>query len=377
VSDLLLCGGGHAHLFVLDALARARSAGVRVTLVSPQRRHLYSGMLPGLIGGRYTEDEVSLDLAQLAAAAGAQFVESPVTAFSAADRVVTTADGRVLHGDVVSLAIGSLATGPDVPGVAMHALTAKPIQQALAIAPALDAAAAAARGPVRVVVVGGGAAGCELAWAACARLRARGREVQATIVEHAATLLADRRPGVQRAAMAACARLGVAVLTRSAVQEMTAYDVGLTDGRRVPADLALWVAGSRAAPLLAASGLACDARGYVQVDAALRSVSHPQVFAAGDAATPIRWPATPKAGVYAVRAGPILAANLLAAAQGATPAATWAPQREFLALLNTGDGRAILSWRSLVAEGAWAMRLKDRIDRGFLARFQALGAPSR
>ncbi|HRH85461.1 MAG TPA: hypothetical protein PLO41_01320, partial [Rubrivivax sp.] len=124
--------------------------------------------------------------------------------------------------------------------------------------------------------------------------------------------------------------------------------------------------------------LAVDDRGFVRIDGQLRSVSHPQVFASGDCAS---WPghALPKAGVHAVRMGPVLAGNLRAALLGPADAGApkaHRPQRHFLALLATGDGRAIASRGPFGAEGAWAWRWKDRIDRRFLRQFELLPSAS-
>lgn len=374
MTSVLLCGGGHAQLFVLEALAQARPGGATVTLISARRLHAYSGMLPGMIGGRYAEAEISVDLAALALAAGANFVEGEISGFAAGTRTVSLRDGRQFSGDLVSLAVGSTVAGLELPGVREFACMVKPIERALAIGPALDAASARADGLVHVVVVGGGAAGCELAWAARARLAAQRRPARVTIVEHGASVLADRRATVRRAAIVASDRLGVAIETRAVVASVGRDAVTLQDARVLPADVCIWAAGSRALPWLLESGLTCDAHGYVQVDAELRALHHDGIYAAGDTAAPILAPSTPKAGVYAVRAGPILAANLLATIRGAAPAAQWMPQRDFLALLNTGDGRAILSWRRIVLKGRWVMRLKDRIDQGFLQRFRSIGA---
>jgi NADH dehydrogenase FAD-containing subunit len=122
---------------------------------------------------------------------------------------------------------------------------------------------------------------------------------------------------------------------------------------------------------LEASGLACDVEGFVSVDACLRSVSHPFVFAAGDCATRVDAP-RPRSGVYAVRSGPPLARNLRRVIAGATPA-TYQPQRVALALISLGDRRAVVSRPPWSAEGAWAWYWKDRIDRGFVARYRSAG----
>ena len=110
------------------------------------------------------------------------------------------------------------------------------------------------------------------------------------------------------------------------------------------------------------------------VDDHLRSISAAHVFAAGDCATLDSAPRTAKAGVYAVRMGPLLARALAAAVQGAPPPERFEPQARWLALVNTGDGRAIASYGPFAVEGAWAMRWKDRIDEAFIRRFAALEA---
>jgi NADH dehydrogenase FAD-containing subunit len=141
-------------------------------------------------------------------------------------------------------------------------------------------------------------------------------------------------------------------------------------------DIVLWATGAEAHAWqqepASRSGLAVDEAGFVRIDEYLRSLSHPEVFAAGDCA---RWAGAglPKAGVYAVRMGPVLANNLRAALGAPAMALKpYRPQQHFLALLATADGRAIASRGALAAEGHWAWRWKDRIDRRFVAQFSNL-----
>ena len=91
----------------------------------------------------------------------------------------------------------------------------------------------------------------------------------------------------------------------------------------------------------------------------------------GDCATLRDWPATPKAGVYAVRQGPYIADNLRRAVAG-RPLRRYRPQPDFLTLLNLGDGKALGAKWGRSFEGRWVMRLKDRIDRKFMRMFQVL-----
>lgn len=372
-THLVLAGGGHAHLFVLEGIARGRfPPGTRVTLVASQRRHAYSGMVPGLVGGTYGAEEILLDLEALARAAGAAFLEDRVVALDAASREVVLAGGARLGYDLLSLAIGSGTAGVHRPGVRELALFLKPIDCTLAIVPALERAVERSEttGPA-VTIVGAGAAGVELAFAIRARLRRLNRPTApVTLLDGGDRILADRSDSCRRLAETALAEAGVGVVLGSDVTAVEAGRLRLPSGATVRADVVVWATGPSAPDLFAGAGLATDRAGYLLVDRQLRSVTRPEIFAAGDAASLERHPGLPRAGVYAVREGPVLRDNLAAAAAGRPPRRRFRPQRRFLALLNTGDGQAILSYGTLALRGRWAMALKDRIDRRFVGRFR-------
>lgn len=373
VRRLVLLGAGHAHLFVLEALARGAFPGTEVTLVAPVRHQAYSGMVPGMIAGRYRADELSFDLAAIARSTGARHVPLAGRRILPDARRVELADGSLAAYDVLSVATGSTVSGLDLPGVAEQALLVRPIDRAGAIVPALARALAAEQDPT-VVVVGAGGAGIEIALAVRARLRLMAGPAAGavTLLEVERRLFAGRTPRIARSAERALARNGVALRLGAEIASAGAQAVRLTDGSELPARVLVWAGGAAATDLLRTSRLALDPQGFLLVDDRLRSLSDQRIFAAGDAATLARWPETPKAGVYAVREGPVLCANLAAVCRGAEPPRAYSPQRRFLALLNTGDGRAILSYGRFAASGRWAMTLKDRIDRAFMRRFKAL-----
>ena len=149
----------------------------------------------------------------------------------------------------------------------------------------------------------------------------------------------------------------------------------LDSGERIALQAVIWVSGSAAQPIFRNSGLPTDDRGFVRVRSTLQVEGEDNLFAAGDCATMIDYPAMPKAGVYAVRQGPVIVDNLLASLTG-IPLRSYRPQREFLTLLNLGDGHAVgVKW-GMSFQGRWVMRWKDRIDRRFIRRFQKLLGPT-
>jgi selenide,water dikinase len=390
---LVLAGLGHAHLFVLEAAARGRLAGVDVTVCTGDDAHVYSGMVPGWIRDRYVRAELALDVDALCRRAGATRVPHHVTGVDPRARIVRLADGGSVAFDLCSIAVGSRPAGlTAVPGAAEHALALKPLANVAQLRDRLDRLAASGRGAV--TVVGGGLAGLEVAFAVRARLAARAdaargdaaRWPDARPARLAVTVLAREpqllpsRPRLARRVGRALARHGIVALGDAEVTRVEAGAVHLADGRRVASDLTLWATGAAAPAWLAETGLATDARGCLLVDGHLRAVavagaaSGPwtAVFAAGDCATPLAAPATEKAGVYAVRMGPVLARTLAAAAAGRALPAPYVPQRRFLTLVDTGDGRAIASRGRWTAEGRWVAWWKDRLDRGFVQRFERL-----
>jgi pyridine nucleotide-disulfide oxidoreductase family protein len=359
---LVLAGGGHAHLQVLGALARAPLAGWQVDLVTPHPSVVYSGMLPGWLAGHYTLDQCTIDLRPLAARAGVALQPGSIRALDAGARMLTLEDGTVRAFDLLSLNTGSAP--PDASPAFGATTSLRPIERFVAGADALMATIATRCTPVRVVIAGAGAGGVELALA----LRHRGmREgwshLHVTLLGTGPEPMASAPPRVRRRVAGALRRMSVAWRGNTRLLRAEPGVARLADGTTLPCDACWLVTGPRASPWLAQSGLALDAEGFAQVDATLRSVSHPHVFAAGDIASHPARP--PRSGVYAVRAGQALARNLPRVARG-EPAHPWEPQARALYLVSTGGRRVIATWGHWSTEGAWAWHWKDWIDRRFV-----------
>lgn len=364
--DLVLIGGGHSHVGVLRAFMMRPEPGLRLTLIAKELEAPYSGMLPGFVAGMYTREDAHIDLLPLAQAAGARLIIGAATGLDLEERRVFIEGRDSLRFDLLSLNVGITPRLNGVEGAAAHGIAVKPVSQFAARWEALRKAAAAADGPRRIAVIGGGAAGFELSLAAARRLRAEADapdDFDFTLISGGPLLIGFAR-GVQAAARKALAETKVHVIEGDAALSLSGDAIQLASGAVVPCDAALIAADAQAPTWLAKTGLARDAEGYLAVAPTLESLSHPGVFAAGDCAAVEGYP-RPKAGVFAVRQGPPLAANLRRAARD-EPLRPFRPQSRFLSLLATADGSAIASRGGWSAQGAWVWSWKDRIDRAFM-----------
>jgi selenide,water dikinase len=361
---LVLVGGGHAHLGVLRALAARPIPGWQVQLVSPEPQQIYSGMLPGWIAGHYALPEILLPVAALAANAGVAFHETRGVALDLAGHALHCGNGERIAFDAVSLDVGSVGAIEAAPEADAACVPVRPLSRLAASWLAAQAQIGGQCSPFHVVIVGAGAAGVELALAVRHRgMREGWSHLRVTLVGSDALpldgaplrarrtvhkLLAQRCIGWLGARRAACVRPG---------------QIDFDDGGELPFDLCWTAAGAAAPHWLASSGLDLDADGFVRVNASLQSLSHPQVFAAGDVAAHPQ--PLPRSGVHAVRAGAPLARSLRAYCAGqALP--RWTPRVRALNLLSTADQRALALWGSWSWRSAWAWRWKDAIDRRFV-----------
>ncbi len=355
-TDIVLLGAGHAHVEVLRRFALRPARGVRLTLVAREPHTPYSGMLPGLLRGDYGFDAAHIDLAPLASAASARLVLAEADGIDLAARTVSMAGRPALPFDLLSLDIGGLPLMPENAGTPV-----KPIGRFLDRLAKLEAELSPG---ARIAVVGGGAAGTELALALARRF---GGRVRVALIAAEAEPLTEAPQRARAVARDALAEAGVEVACGKRAEALVDGRLVLSDGSAVEVAAALWATGVIGPRFLAESGLACDEAGCVRVGRDLRSISHKFVFAAGDCASLIGAP-RPKAGVWAVRAGVPLAGNLRRVAQDHATR-QWRPQKHALVILGLGAGRAV-AWRNgLTLSGRLVWRWKDWIDRRWMRMY--------
>ena len=364
VKELVLVGGGHAHALVLRRWGMRPVPGVRVTLINPGPSAPYTGMLPGHIAGHYARDALEIDLVRLARFAGARLILGAVDLIDPVARRVSVAGRAPMAYDLLSLDIGITSDMAALPGFAEHGVAAKPLGRFADRWASYCAGKAAAR----IAVIGGGVAGVELALACAHRMQGLGRAAEVAVIDRGEILKGWPGRGRLIAAMDAH---NIARIEGAVPVAVTADGVMLEDGRRIASDFTIGAAGGVPHEWLAHCCMAMH-DGYLVVDDQLRSISHPEIYGAGDCVHLHDSP-RPKAGVFAVRAAPVLAWNLRADLTGAQRH-SFRPQRNFLKLVSLGGKEALAEKAGWTWSGPAMWRWKDAIDRRFMEKLRDLPA---
>jgi len=374
IKDVLLVGGGHSHVLFIRTWAMQPIPGVRLTLVSEKVDTPYSGMLPGLIAGHYTEEEVHIDLARLCSWASVRFIEQRVTSINLDVKTVAFDSTRPdLDFDVLSLDTGSTPE-LSVPGSDQFSVPVKPVHgfysrwQLLLSRLHAHTEGRVHATPVNVGVIGSGAGGFELIMA-----------MRHTLPNEVANChwfirgergLKGRPEKVAQAALQAAKDANVVVHLNFDVVDVLTDSVQSRDGRTVSLDEIIWCAAAKAPSWPKDAGFSVDSRGFVLTNAFLQSVSHEYVFATGDIGTQKATPSD-KAGVFAVRQAPFLFQNIRRFLLN-KKLKPYKPQSDFLSLMATGKKSAIGNRGPVCVQGTWVWRCKDWIDRKFMNQFQRL-----
>lgn len=355
---LVLVGAGHAHVEVIRAFAQEPVSGVSLEVITPYGLVPYTGMVPGFVAGKYRFDEVAIDAEALARAAGALVRRAKVTAIDRLLRRVHCDDGAEIAYDIVSINIGGVARDPLRESAGARIIATKPVEPFIETLKGL----LETPGARTLAVIGAGYGGIELS----AALAHRGAKV--SLIAGRGGLAPSAPARARRGLARALARRGVTVIDGADALSADEQGVTLEDGRQIAASAVVLAAGVTAPPLFEALSLPKDARGFLSLAPSLQSVGDPAIFAAGDCAVIVGHD-LPKAGVYAVREGPVLAANLRAALEG-RPLADFHPQKDYLAILSFWPQGALAIRGGLSLGGGWADQWKEAIDRRFIARYR-------
>ncbi|MFI7452708.1 NAD(P)/FAD-dependent oxidoreductase [Nonomuraea sp. NPDC049714] len=276
---IVVLGAGYAGAYVAGNLARRLSpADTEITVVNAEPDFVERLRLHQLAAGQEIEIQ---KLADVFAGTGIRLRLARVTAVDPERQAVAVADadgGGELAYDTLVYALGSHGADRGVPGVAEHAFDIAARPSALRLRERLDSLDRRGEGG-NVLVVGDGLTGIETA-TEIAESRPGLSVALAARGELGAQLAAGARSHLRQA----CDRLGVTVLEHTSVEAVEATRVLCADGTSLASDATVWTAGFAVDPIAAAGGLEVAENGQIIVDRTMRSVSHPNVYAAGDSA---------------------------------------------------------------------------------------------
>jgi len=374
--DVVLLGIGHTNAHILRMWRMQPIPNARLTCVSNHPTATYSGMLPGVLAGQYPPETMEIDLVRLCAAAGARLIIGNVVGLNRDRHELLFDDRPPLPFDVISIGIGSEPTRAGLEAADETSLPIKPMQtflerlEARLLASGRREPQGGAAAAFRITIAGGGVGGVEIAFCLPHRLRTilPDRPCELTLITADDRLVPGAAVGTARRVQRELEAHGVKLVLGRRVVRSAGGIVSLDDGQTLQANLVLWATSAAAPPLLGKLGLPTDDRAFLLTKPTLQSTADPAIFAVGDSGT-IDGERLPKAGVYAVRQGPVLWENVQRVLQGSR-LVEYRPQRGFLKLINTGDDGAIGEYKGFSFAGRWAWRLKDRIDRKFMAMYQ-------
>ncbi len=368
--QLVLIGGGHAHMMLLAHIENFVARGTEVTVIQPSPCHYYSGMGAGMLGNTYGIDDIRFQTQKVVEKQGGSFVLDRVIRIDPHNKeVICRQNNRKINYDVLSCNAGSYV--PDNLFSDCRSNDIYPVKPIEGLARAREQILCRGKAhPLRVVIVGGGPSAMELAGNIHQLANSEQlAEVAITIIAgHAVLPHAPRR--VRLLVERSLRRRGVNILTSSRVKKIEEGLLKLTSGKTIPADMIFAAIGVRPSNIFIESGLPIGPDGGLRVNKYLQSIAHKSIFGGGDC---IYFAACPldKVGVYAVRQNPVLLHNVMAALVE-KPLKEFYPRGTYLLIYNLGDGYGVLQKWSLTLGGRLPFLLKDYIDRKFMRTYQAL-----
>lgn len=367
---LLLVGGGHAHLRLINRIPEFTARGIDVTVLDSNTELYYSGMMPAVLGGLVSPSAARIPVAEIVSRGGGRFVEHAASRIDAVRRVVETAAGE-FPWHVASIAIGSRVQPPIPVAPGAVVLGAKPVGQLPELFSTVVRKLEAHRDrPVRVVFIGGGASAVELAGNLAGRMERSRREhqerLELTIVSRGAALVPRMAQKVQQIAQASLRGRGVRLHMNSVPRAVSTTAVEMEHGEALPADITVFCTGLSAPEVISSSGLPHSADGTLLVADTLRMNGAP-LYGGGDCVG-IEGLKLERIGVHAVRQSGVLLHNVSRELAGASPPTLqrYVPPEAPMLILNLGDGTGILVQGARVMHGRLPYRLKERIDWAFV-----------
>ncbi len=370
--DLFLIGAGHTNLHIVRMWRMSPVRDVQLTVVSPYSRATYSGMLPGTLAGLYEPTEMEIDLYRFCSSCGVHLIVDSAVGLDPERREIHFSNRPAMQFDVASIGMGSVPSHREIWADNSDVLSIKPMATFRdRLSDRLEAIREGRRTadrPLSLAVVGAGAAGVEVTLCLRSRLEATGYSARITLIDANDSILQGYYSKTIDLAYRELKRCDVELQLGRRIEDYKQGELTFDDGESLTADLVIWATKAAPPPMLDRFQLPKANDGFLAVRPTLQTTADYPVFVVGDTATFVDRP-VPKAGVYAVREGPVLWENIRRLL-GGQPLKSYDPQSGFLSLLATGDGRAIGQFKGMAFQGAWVWKLKDYIDRKFMHKYR-------
>lgn len=365
---LILVGGGHAHMMILDNLSQFVEKDIKVTVIGPSFHHYYSGMGPGMLGGTYTPEDIRFATADVVQKQGGVFVKDKVVKIDADLKKVYTQSGHTFEYDVLSFNAGSYVPMPDHLKAKENIYSVKPIERLMEAAEKLKALFKKKK--IIVSIVGGGPSSAEVAgnvWQLAKKTDGHMPEIR---VFAGNKFMGGFPEKVRKRIMKYLLGRGIIIDETGYVKKVTPEEIRLENGKTVATDFVFMALGVNPSSIFEASWLPTGPDKGLLVNSYLQSIKYPEIFGGGDC---IYFKDKPldKVGVYAVRQNPVLLHNLLASFTGGE-LMKFKPGPDYLMIFNLGGGIGVLKKWGLVLGGRIAFVYKNHLDKKFMKTFQAI-----
>ncbi len=381
---LVLVGGGHAHMMVLENISRFVKKNVKVTVIGPSFYHYYSGMGPGMLGGTYAPDDIRFFTQKVVQHQGGVFVKDRVVKIDPVEQKVFTLSGHTFNYDLLSFNAGSFvpmdtaktglpANEEDIKeeGEATqdkgNIYPVKPIEKLMEAAEKLKNLFHDSK--IHVSIVGGGPSSAEVAgnvWQLAKKTKAHMPEITIFAGQKFMGRFAEN---IRSRMINLLLEKGIQIDETGYAKKIEQNQITLDSGKIIPTDFIFMALGVKPSTIFETSGLPVGPDNGLLVNSYLQSVKYPQIFGGGDCICFEDQPLD-KVGVYAVRQNPILLNNLLASAD-ARKLQPFDPGPDYLLIFNAGGGKGVFKKRNFIFGGRLAFWIKDYIDRKFMKKFQA------
>ena len=361
---LIFAGGGHSHIHSLSNLDKFLDAGCDVTVVNKSQYHYYSGMGPGLLSGYYNVEDARFNIKEIVESSICRFIEAEVVKIIPGQKKIILSDNSELYYDVISFNTGSEIISLPVSGDVKNLYPVKPIENISLIRDKV----AGFNKKMDIAVIGGGAAGVEIAANLNEFVRKKRAEAEISLISREHLLQGYNEP-FYRKTLNNLEHNGIHIYEYRNVEMVDSDNIIFSSGEKLNYDLAVNASGVKPSMIFSVSGMKTDEDGGLRVNKYLQSMDYPEIFAGGDCIS--FEPVLNKAGVYAVREGMLLYRNLLSHIKE-MELEEFKPQESYLSILNIGFNKGIMLWKGKVFSGALPFYFKYYLDSKFMKKYKKI-----